>query len=330
MTTAILGAGSWGTALGHHLARLGHPVRIWAFEPEVVDQINRLHVNQVYLADSLLDERLVAGSDAAGIAAAADVIIMAPPSHAARRVLEQVREATPQGAILACATKGIETSTLKLMSDVGAEVVPHARFVVLSGPSFAAEVHAGQPTAVVAASTDDVAAARVQALFSSPTFRVYSSRDVVGTEIAGAMKNVIAIASGILTGLGLGNNPRAALVTRGLAEIARLGVALGADPRTFSGLAGMGDLMLTAYGQQSRNRSLGEALGQGATLREYQTGRRTVAEGVNTTRAALRLAEQYRVELPITEKVAEVLFDGKDPRTAITELMERTLKAEQA
>jgi glycerol-3-phosphate dehydrogenase (NAD(P)+) len=215
------------------------------------------------------------------------------------------------------------------MSDVFAECLPQGRFVALSGPSFAIEVAQGQPTAVVAAAADEAAALDAQRLFATSAFRVYSGSDVVGVELAGALKNVIAVAAGILEGLGLGHNPRAAVITRGLAEITRLGIAMGADPLTFAGLAGMGDLVLTTTGSLSRNRALGVALAQGETLEHHRRTHRTVAEGANTSRAGVALGARHGVELPIIQKVCEVLFEGKPARDAVPELMERELKAEQ-
>ena len=223
----------------------------------------------------------------------------------------------------------IEPSSLKVMSAVLTEELPGSPVVALSGPSFALEVYQGQPTAVVAASEHEAAARDVQGVFATPRFRVYSHNDVIGVELAGALKNVIAIAAGILEGLGLGNNPRAALITRGLAEMTRLGVAMGANPLTFAGLAGMGDLILTTTGALSRNRTLGVALAQGQTLEEYIATHRTVAEGVNTAQAALALARQVGTELPICAQVAAILFEGKPPQQAVGDLMERTLKSEQ-
>ena len=325
----VLGAGSWGTTLADLLAKQGHDVRLWAFEPEVAEQINRDRINRTYLAGCPLHEGIRASSDPLEVVPEVDVLLVATPSHATRAVLCRVATQLPADAVVVCATKGLEPESLHRMSQVAAVCLPDNPFVTLSGPSFASEVHAGQPTAVVAASSQEAAARSAQAAFSSSTFRVYSSRDVVGAEIGGSLKNVMAIAAGILEGLGLGHNPRAALLTRGLAEITRLGVALGADPATFAGLAGMGDLILTATGHLSRNRTLGVAIGQGQPLASYLAAHRTVAEGVNTTRAALQLAITAGVELPITAKVAEVLFEGKDSRTGITELMERTLKPEQ-
>ncbi len=326
---AVLGAGSWGTTLADLLARKGLPVMLWAYEPAVVEAVNQRHENALYLAGCPLDARLRATTDAAAAVRGAEVVVSASPSHVVRGVLASVAGAVGPGAVVASATKGIETETLALMSEVAAEVLPGRPFVALSGPSFAQEVYQGQPTAVVAASTDPAAALAVQQLFATSYFRVYSNRDVVGTELAGALKNVIAIAAGILEGLGLGNNPRAALITRGLAEMSRLGVALGADPRTFAGLAGMGDLILTTCGALSRNRALGMAIAAGETFEHHRSGHRTVAEGANAARAAVRLAARHGVELPIAEKVRDVLFEGKPPRQAIAELMERTLKPEQ-
>lgn len=325
----VIGAGSWGTTLADLLARGGHQVTLWAFEPDVVEAISRTRVNPLYLDGCPLHAGVRPTGQLAEAVSGQDLVLSVAPSHATRQVLAGAAETVAEGALVVSATKGLEPRSHLRMSEVIAQVLPGVRPVVLSGPSFAAEVYAGQPTAVVAASHDDEAARTTQAVFSSGRFRVYSSGDVVGAEIGGSLKNVMAIAAGILEGLGMGHNPRAALLTRGLAEIARLGVALGADPLTFAGLAGMGDLVLTATGHLSRNRALGEAIGRGQRLEAYLAGQRTVAEGVNTTRAALELAHATGVELPITAKVAEVLFDGKDPRTGIDELMERTLKSEQ-
>lgn len=324
----VLGAGSWGTTLANLLAGQRHDVRIWAYEPDVVEALNRTHVNPVFLPDRPLHASLQAVSDPSEAVAGADLVLSAVPSHVARGVLRGIAGALGDGVILVSATKGIETDSLRLMSDVARDEVPRARFVALSGPSFAHEVYEGQPTAVLASGDEPGATDATQRAFSTPRFRVYSGSDVVGTELGGALKNIIAIAAGILEGLGMGHNPRAALLTRGLAEITRLGVALGAQPATFSGLAGMGDLILTCCGHLSRNRTLGAALADGTSLEEYQAGQRTVAEGVNTARAAVRLAERVGVELPITHQVHAVLFGGKNPREGITELMGRDLKAE--
>jgi glycerol-3-phosphate dehydrogenase (NAD(P)+) len=244
-------------------------------------------------------------------------------------VIRSVADALEPGTLIVSATKGIEEESLALMSQVVADEAPAARFAVLSGPSFAKEVAEGQPTAVVAASREQAAAGEVQELFATPAFRVYTNTDVIGVELGGALKNVIAVAAGILEGLGLGNNPRAALLTRGLAEITRVGVALGADAATFAGLAGMGDLILTATGGLSRNRALGIAVAQGETLASWRARNRTVAEGANTSRAAAALATRVGVEMPIADQVRAVLFDGKSAQDSLRDLMDREPKAEQ-
>ncbi len=325
----VLGAGSWGTTLADLLVRKGHAVCLWAYEPEVVEAINARQENPVFLAGVALAPALRATGNAGEAVRGAQIVLCAAPSHAARAVLGMVRGRLANGALLVSATKGVELDTLEFMSQVAAQVLPGVSFVALSGPSFAVEVCQRQPTAIVAASRDAAACREVQDAFATGYFRVYSNADVLGTEIGGALKNVIAIAAGVLEGLGLGNNPRAALITRGLAEMTRLGAVLGADPRTLAGLAGMGDLILTTCGALSRNRALGIALAQGQSLADYTASHRTVAEGVNTARAAVRLAERAGIELPITGKVHQLLFENLPPRQAITELMERTLKPEQ-
>jgi glycerol-3-phosphate dehydrogenase (NAD(P)+) len=326
---AVLGAGSWGTTLAHLLAAKGETVRLWAYEPEVVEAVNRTQENPLFLPGVPLCASLRAYGDAAEAVRGAPVVVSASPSHVVRALVREVGASVAPGTLVVSATKGIETDTLALMSQVFAECLPQARFAALSGPSFAIEVAQGQPTAVVAAARDASTALDAQSLFATPAFRVYSGRDVVGVELAGALKNVIAIAAGILEGLGLGHNPRAALITRGLAEITRLGVVMGADPLTFAGLAGMGDLVLTTTGSLSRNRALGVALAQGETLEHYRATHRTVAEGANTSRAGAALGARHGVELPIIQKVCDVLFDGKPARDAVPELMGRELKAEQ-
>ncbi|HSB55816.1 MAG TPA: NAD(P)H-dependent glycerol-3-phosphate dehydrogenase [Gemmatimonadales bacterium] len=328
-TVGVLGAGSWGTTLADLLARRGHRVRLWAYEPEVVDAINARHENPLFLPGCPLAESLTATGDAGAAVADAAVVLTVAPSHVFRRVVQAAQPSIAGDALLVTATKGIEPDTLHLMSEVLEEAAPGHPVTALSGPSFALEVYQQQPTAVVAAARDEHTARAVQEVFATPRFRVYSHTDVVGVELAGALKNVIAIAAGALEGLGLGNNPRAALITRGLAEMTRLGVAMGADPLTFAGLAGMGDLILTTTGQLSRNRALGVALARGETLAEYTRTHRTVAEGVNTARAALALAARVKVELPICDQVARILFDGKPATQAVGDLMERALKSEQ-
>ncbi|HLG06523.1 MAG TPA: NAD(P)H-dependent glycerol-3-phosphate dehydrogenase [Gemmatimonadales bacterium] len=324
----VLGAGTWGTVLANHLAGQGHDVQLWARDEELARVIGERHQNPIYLSGRVLSDRLRATSDLGAGVRGREVVVCAVPSQGVGTVLGAAAANLGTGTILVCASKGIEVETLRRMSEIAAETLPGRPYVVLSGPSFATEVLEGQPTAVVAASVSGAAAARVQDLFTAGPLRVYTSADVIGTELAGACKNVIAIAAGMCEGLALGHNPRAALVTRGLAEMSRLGMALGADPLTFSGLAGVGDLVLTSWGSLSRNRTLGSALGRGETLAAYLERNRVVVEGVPTARAALRLAAQAGVEMPISAKVAECLFEGKSPRRAIAELMERPPKPE--
>lgn len=329
-SVAVLGGGAWGTALADLLVRKGVPVLLWAREPDVVESINREHVNALFLPGARLAPGLRATGDLAETVRGAGVVVSAAPSFAVRAVMTQAARALTDRPLVVSVSKGLEPERLETLSCVLAEVLPPGSpIAVLSGPSFAQEVHERQPTAVVAAATDHAVAQRVQQVFSSGYFRVYSHTDVLGVELGGALKNVIALAAGILEGLGLGHNARAALITRGLAEITRLGVALGADPTTFAGLAGMGDLILTATGALSRNRTLGVELGQGRRLDEALAGRKSVAEGVNTARSAVALGQRHGVELPIAREVAEILFQGKSPRQAVTDLMERDLKAEQ-
>jgi len=292
--------------------------------------VNSDHVNAMFLPDAPLAPALKATGDLAAAVRDAEVVVSAAPSHAVRDVMCRAAPAFTGRPLVISVSKGLEEAKLEPLSTVLGEVLgAEARIAVLSGPSFALEVYQRQPTAVVAAARDHAVAREAQQVFSCSHFRVYSHTDMIGVELGGALKNVIALAAGILEGLGLGYNPRAALITRGLAEITRLGVALGADPLTFAGLAGMGDLILTATGGLSRNRALGYALGQGKTLVEAQAGKKSVAEGVNTARAAVALGARHGVELPIAREVAAILFDGKAPRQAVSDLMERALKAEQ-
>jgi glycerol-3-phosphate dehydrogenase (NAD(P)+) len=328
---AVVGGGAWGTALADLLARKGDTVTLWAREREVVEAVNRDHANPVFLPGASLAPTLRAEGDLGAAVRGAEVVVSAAPAHAVRPVMAQAATAFPKvPPLVVSVSKGLDPERLERPSSVLGDVLPPGTpIAVLSGPSFAQEVYERQPTAVVAAAADHAVAQRAQRVFSAGYFRVYWHTDVVGVELAGALKNVIAIAAGILEGLGLGYNTRAAVITRGLAEITRLGVALGAEPMTFAGLAGLGDLILTATGALSRNRSLGVALGQGQTFAQAQAGKPTVAEGVNTTRTAVALGERHGVELPIAREVADVLFRGKAPRQAVADLMERDLKAEQ-
>ncbi len=330
MRVAVVGGGAWGTALADLLARKGEQVTLWAREAEVVDNVNREHRNEMFLPGASLAPALRAEGDIAAAIRGVETVVSVAPSHAVRPVMAEAAKTLDRSRpLVVSASKGLDPERLERPSCVLADVLsPGTPVAVLSGPSFAWEVFSQQPTAVVAAATDHAVAQRTQRVFSTSYFRVYSHTDVVGVELAGALKNVIALAAGILEGLGLGFNTRAALITRGLAEITRLGVTLGAQPVTFAGLAGMGDLILTATGALSRNRTLGVALGQGQTLQQALAGKAAVVEGVNTTRTAVALGERHGVEMPIAREVANVLFQNKPPRQAISDLMERELKAE--
>lgn len=325
---AVIGAGAWGTALANHSAWRGDDVVMWAYEADVVQDINQRHRNQTFLRDAALEPKLRATADLAEAVTGAELVISAAPSHVVRGVMSKTASSIAPGAVVVSASKGLEPKSLKRMTEVLGEVLPGGvPAVALSGPSFARELYEKQPTACTVAGPAE-AAKRAQAMLSSPVFRLYTSDDVVGVELGGALKNVVAIAAGILEGLGLGNNPRAALITRGLAEMARLGVAMGAQPLTFAGLAGMGDLVLTATGALSRNRSLGMELGRGRTLEQARAGQVSVAEGVGTAQSAVALGERVGVELPIAQEVCRILFEEKPPRQAIADLMERPFKAE--
>lgn len=329
---AVIGAGSWGTALANLLAGKGIPTTLWSHEPQVAETIEREGHNPKYLAEVPLDPRLRATPSLERALAGAEVVLSVSPSHVVREVMQRAAGCISPEALVVSASKGIENGSLLTMDGVLCEVLPAAaaeNAVYLSGPSFALEVARGQPTAVTVASRSEEAASRAQELFQTASFRVYTSADVVGVELGGALKNVVAIAAGVAEGLGLGHNARAALITRGLAEIARLGVAVGADPATFAGLAGIGDLVLTCTGGLSRNRSVGIELGRGRPLDEILGEMTMVAEGVRTARSARDLAARTRTPMPIVEQVAAVLFEGKDPRGAVEGLMLREPKAER-
>ncbi|MFN2571911.1 MAG: NAD(P)H-dependent glycerol-3-phosphate dehydrogenase [Gemmatimonadales bacterium] len=329
MKVAVIGGGAWGTALADLLARKGEDVTLWAREPEVVDSITARHMNEMFLPGAALAPSLRAVREIAAAVRGAEVIVSAAPSHAVRPVMTQVGRAISGMPLVVSASKGLDPDKLERPSTVLQDVLPAGiPITVLSGPSFALEVYQRQPTAVVSAAADHALAERAQRILATPHFRVYSHTDVIGVELGGALKNVIALAAGILDGLGLGFNTRAALITRGLAEITRLGVALGAQPMTFAGLAGLGDLILTATGALSRNRGLGVALGQGQSVAQALARTQAVVEGVNTARTAVALGERHGVELPIAREVANVLFHNKTPRQAVADLMERELKAE--
>jgi glycerol-3-phosphate dehydrogenase (NAD(P)+) len=329
MRCSVIGAGAWGTALADVLARNGHDVVLWAYEPDVVESVNARHENVRFLPGAALAPSLRATSSFEEALDGATLVCAATPSQHLRAIIGQAASHLGPHTTVCVASKGIERETLCLMSDVAAAEAPGRPVVALSGPSFAAEVAARQPTAIVAASDDLVAAELAQEAFSNRTLRIYTHDDVIGVELGGSLKNVMAVATGICEGAGFGFNSRAALITRGLAEMTRLGAALGARPATFAGLAGIGDLVLTCTGSLSRNRAVGIAVGQGLTLEAALAGKETVAEGVGTTKSALALAEREAVEMPIVSMVYRVLFDGLPAHRGVTELMARELRAEQ-
>lgn len=330
---AVLGAGSWGTALAVHLARAGFATRLWARRPELALEMERSRSNEPYLADVELPE-LLEPTASLGDLDDCEIALVVVPSHGFREVLESYflgrRKDRPLTVV--SATKGIETESLDRMSDVTRQVAEangqDVRYAVLSGPTFAAELAAGVPSAAVVAAEDDELALSLCGLFSTPGLRLYSSTDVVGVELGGAAKNVVAVAAGMLVGLGLGHNTRAALITRGLHEMTRLGLACGGDPRTFSGLAGLGDLVLTCTGGLSRNRQMGIDLARGKSLEEIRSDTSRVAEGVRNSLSVNRLARASGVEMPIVEQMMQVIYEDKPPPAALEELMTRELKAE--
>lgn len=330
MKVAVVGAGSWGTCVAA-LASHNADVTLWARRPELAEAIEHRHENPEYLAGAALPEALRATSDLAAAVAGADVVVMGVPSHGYRAVLSECGGLVGDEVPVVSLSKGVEQGSLLRMTEVSAEVLPGHRpdrIGVLTGPNLAREIAAGQPAASVVAFADDAVATEMQKLFMTPRFRVYTNGDVVGCETAGALKNVMAIATGIASGLGYGDNSRAALITRGLAELTRLGVALGGNPLTFLGLAGIGDLVATCTSEQSRNRTVGFQLGQGRSLDEIVADMNMVAEGVKSTEAVLALAARCGVEMPIAEQVGAVLYDGRDPEDMVGQLMGREAKPE--
>jgi glycerol-3-phosphate dehydrogenase (NAD(P)+) len=327
---SVVGAGSWGTAIAAIAARSAEveDVRIWARRRELAHALNLRHENPEYLPGTRLPDALVATASMEEAVAGADLVVMAVPSHGFRAVLEEVAAVATPGRPVLSLTKGLEQATLKRMTEVVAEVMPSSPVAVLTGPNLAREVVAGEPAATVVASKDADLALEVQEALTTRSFRVYTNFDVIGSEMAGATKNVIAIAAGICEGLGFGESTRAALVTRGLAELGRLVVAMGGDRITFAGLAGVGDLVATCTSPLSRNRSIGVRLGQGRSLAEAERGMTMVAEGVKTARPLLALAEAHDVEMPIATQVAAVLEGRQSPLDAVSELMGRAVKPE--
>lgn len=328
-TIGVLGSGSWGSALAVHLARTGHDVRLWARDAGLAATMASLRENPAYLPGLAFPPELVPTASLAEAIAGAEILVMAVPSHGLRAVLRAAAPVVPAGATLVSAAKGLEEGTLLRLSEVlRAELPAAGPIVALSGPSFAIELARELPTAMVAAGDTPAAVELVQAHFRSSALRLYGSADVVGVEIGGALKNIIAIAAGVVEGLGLGHNALAALITRGLAELSRLAVGLGAQRETLSGLAGLGDLVLTCTGDLSRNRQVGMALARGQSLQEILSRTKMVAEGVKTTEAALALGARHGIELPIAQEMSAVLAGRKAPHDAIRDLMGRRQKLE--
>jgi glycerol-3-phosphate dehydrogenase (NAD(P)+) len=329
----VIGAGSWGTALAKVLGDKGYPVTLWDRDADRLAELGRARENAKYLPGASLPEAISVEPDLVRAVEGAPVVVSVVPSHAVREVLGRAGRAMEADAIVVSASKGIENDTLETMDEVLKEVLPGpigARLAFLSGPSFAKEVGAGLPTAVVMASREREVAERAATLFRTERFRIYTSDDVPGVELGGALKNVMAIAAGVADGMGLGHNSRAALITRGLAEITRLAVRRAANPLTLAGLAGLGDLVLTCTGDLSRNRSVGVGLGQGRTLAEVLGGMSQVAEGVKTTKSAYDLAARLGVEMPITTAIYRILYEDVPAGEAIAELLMRAPKHELA
>jgi glycerol-3-phosphate dehydrogenase (NAD(P)+) len=326
---AIIGAGSWGTALAVVAARAGHEVQLWSRDADVVKSINDHRLNSSYLTSVQIPPSVTATSELSAALDRAEIVLFAAPSHAARELLTTATPFIHEAAIIVSVSKGIEIETGKRISEIVKEIVGASNpFVCLSGPSFAREVVDGHPTAIVAASKDTVAARTVQNDLSFENLRIYTNTDVIGTEIGGSVKNVMAIAAGMATGLGFGSNSVAALITRGLAEITRLARREGAQVETLMGLAGLGDLVLTCTGGLSRNRFVGEELGRGKRLEEITAELNEVAEGINTARAVKKLADRAGLEMPIVNEVNAVLYENKSASDAVSELMSRPLREE--
>lgn len=327
----VIGAGSWGTTLANLLATKGLPTRLWVYEEDLCQRMKIKRENDVYLPAFQLHRNLYVTSDLADAVAGAQMVLFVCPSQVMRPVLISLHQYLQDDCLLVSAAKGIENGSLKLMSEVFSEIVSeklYRKMVFLSGPSFAREVAEKIPTAVVAAATELKFAEEAQQIFSTDYFRVYTHDDIVGVELGGAIKNVIALAAGLSDGLGFGYNSRAALITRGLAEMTRMGIALGGYASTFAGLSGMGDLVLTCTGDLSRNRTVGMELGRGRKLKDIMSGMQMVAEGVKTTLSAYQLAQQLKIDAPIIQQMYAILYQDKDPRQAVNDLMLRELKSE--
>ncbi|MDD4569964.1 MAG: NAD(P)H-dependent glycerol-3-phosphate dehydrogenase [Tepidanaerobacteraceae bacterium] len=327
----VIGAGSWGTALAHLAAENNYNTSLWVRRQELADEINETQENNVYLPGAKISQKLNISTDLCKVVSEADIVIMSVPSHAVRIMAKKIRGCLKNDTIIVSASKGIELNSFKRMSEVLSEELFQGstqNIVALSGPSHAEEVIRGLPTAIVAASSSQTAAETAQDVLMNRNFRVYTNTDITGVELGGALKNVIAICSGISDGLGFGDNTRAALMTRGIVEITRLGIRLGAIPATFSGLSGIGDLIVTCSSLYSRNRKAGMEIGRGKTVKEVLDSSKMVIEGINTTQAVFSLSKKMDIEMPITEQAHLVLFEGRDPAKAVNSLMNRVGKYE--
>lgn len=327
-SVAVIGAGAWGTSIAAMLARKGLSVSLWMYEEKLAEEAERTRINKVYLPGETLPEGIKVTSDFETAFRRKRTVISVVPTQHIRGIFEKTLPYIREDASFVSASKGIENGTLKRPSEVLQEIFPSGRISVLSGPSFASEVIKKLPTAVTLASSDKQEARRLQELLTSSYFRIYTHEDIIGVELGGALKNVVAIASGISDGLGLGNNARAALITRGLAEMKRLGLAMGANENTFSGLSGMGDLVLTATATLSRNYTFGMKLAQGQKAEQIIAGSKSVAEGVQTSKSVMGLIKKYKIEMPIAHEIYRVIFEGKAPDRAVKDLMGRTPKDE--
>jgi glycerol-3-phosphate dehydrogenase (NAD(P)+) len=327
----VVGAGSWGTALANLLGHKGFKIDLWVFEKDVKEQIESSRENQIFLPGVSLSRNIFPSNDLAGVVTGKDLVLVVVPSHVMRDTGKKIQVDISPETIVVSASKGIENKTHLTMSGVLRQILhdtPEDFFAVLSGPSFAREVAEKIPTVVAAASKDQTVAGFVQNVFATPYFRVYTNNDMIGVELGGAVKNVIAIASGVIEGLGLGLNARAALITRGLTEMRRLGLKLGANPRTFAGIAGVGDLVLTCTGVVSRNYTVGEKIGEGMKLNEILSEMRMVAEGVKTAKSVYNLSRKLGVEMPICHEIYRILYEDLSPKKAVHRLMTRALKHE--
>ena len=330
MRVAILGAGSWGTAFAQIAADAGNEVSIWGRTPKTVEEINNDHHNFKFHPDNMLPQSITASTDAQKILKAADVVVLAIPAQTLRQNLSDWGSSIPRAAFILSLLKGIEVGSLERMSQVAAEVlgIDEERVSVLTGPNLAGEIIKREPAASVIACSNETNAHHLQDMCATPYFRPYTSTDVIGCELAGSIKNVMALAVGMAIGLGMGDNTRATVITRGLAETARLGVAMGADPSTFAGLAGMGDLVATCSSPLSRNRSVGELLGRGSTMDQARVITKTTAEGVSSAPAVLALAKKFKVDMPIVEAVVDVVQNSLPPAEVVKRLMNRTTRSE--